>query len=602
MRIKLTTLFLLSIILTGTLRAQEIQQVSILDISSDFGVPASFIQDTNVFISQVTTQNDNYLSKASICANISTRTQSMLITLKTDYKNVDGLIMLSSTKAIFDFSFYETKLQQLSITAARYSQYYLALEQTRINISAAEALATEEAAAQQRQSDLNLQAKAIKDDIDILHDSITGRCLHNKPSDKNLAKEYKDLYYAYMAIYNQNSSLPSQSSEQTIKDLEDLHWMQQDMLAHILCDSSYSNRISQFPQRLKSYADPNATDIYRSFLRYFTHNTVPINFTTIRGYRNYVAQLTDIMNVQQQYINAIDLCDSIRRYSDTINKLYGKGYEGIAKAYNKHLSSINLMPTFNRIDESNTFIKNLKEFNTLQHKYIANYHRIKAMQQRGLNIVKNCPKSCNNICMAYQYYEQNENLVPAFTTIAQSEEYDQRLQQYETMQDRYETIIRLRDSIEQTDKRLTTSPNADKVFVNGYRAIKESSSIAVALQTEEETMAAINVLSDFLSTQQFCAKIQRQRDIIAGNDQVLAGYEKQYAHIYNAYKILRNDYVYDTPIATIDDMKKYQRKLFEIASIQERFTNIMQSSQATSINEKMVSVRDLQQIKTLFHL
>lgn len=204
--------------------------------------------------------------------------------------------------------------------------------------------------------------------------------------------------------------------------------------------------------------------------------------------------------------------------------------------------------------------------------------------------------------MAYQYYEQNEDLVPTFTTIAQSEEYDQRLQQYETMQDRYETIIRLRDSIEQTDKRLTTSPNADKVFVNGYRAIKESSSIAVALQTEEETMAAINVLSDFLSTQQFCAKIQRQRDIIAGNDQVLAGYEKQYAHIYNAYKILRNDYVYDTPIATIDDMKKYQRKLFEIASIQERFTNIMQSSQATSINEKMVSVRDLQQIKTLFHL
>ncbi|MBR1792361.1 MAG: hypothetical protein IJ764_01790 [Bacteroidales bacterium] len=602
MRHRHIAIFLIGFVLSINMNAQEIQKVSVLDISSDYGVPAVFIQDTNVFISYIMTQTDNYIAKASTCANINTRAQSMIITLRNDYPQRDGLIMLSSQKGVHDFALYELKLQQLSMTAARYSQYYLSLEQTRMKVSANEALSIEEASAKQRQDDLELRANALKDEIDMLHDSITDRCTRNRPTDKNLAKEYKDIYYAYVSIYNQKSILPSHSSENTINELSELQWMQENLLTNILCDSSFSLRISQFPQQLKNHAEPNATDIFRSYLRNFTHNSAPINFSTIRGYRNYVTQLNDIMTVQQHYMQAIDLRDSIQQYSDSIIHLYSKGYGDIAKAYQRHLSMINTMPAFNRIDESISFITDLQNFITMQHIYLKNYDRIEKMRRRSEAIVRNCPKNCLEISATYQYYVQNQNLIPSFTTIDQYEEYDQRLSEYEQMQDNFETIIRLRDSIDRTDRYLTESPDADKVFINGYKAIKKEASITTSLQSEEEAQAAIRVLRDFIFTQETCMKIQRSREAIAANDKLIDGYEKRYANIYIAYKTLRKDYEYTEKIQNLDDMRSYHIKLIETASIQERFINILQSDQAASINEKMYGMRDLQQIKRVFHL
>lgn len=592
----------LTLIVTLTAAQAQMQRVSVLDIAGDYGLPSIYIKDTNVFISTIATQTSDYVARAAQCANISTRTQTMLLALRNDFQHRDGLIWLDGKRAIYDFAEYEPRLQQLSIVAGRYSQYYLQMEQARQKHSANESLGVGEDDLQRIQQSLNDRANLLKDSAEYLHDSISGICIYNISNDRVLAKERKDIYYAYMPIYNRISTLPAKSTEQTLRDLQDLLWMQNNMLANVVSDDSYSIQITQFPVLLKSYAEPEATDIYRSYMRHFTHTSALIVFNSVAGYRRYVEQMKNIADVQRKYMQAIDLRRDINKRTDTITELYSRGYTAILEAYRRHLASINTMPTFNRSEESKTFIAALEEFSAIQKLYISNYYRLRQIEQRGDSIVQNCPKSCSDLRSIYLGYPKVQSLVPSFRTLEQYGDYERMLSDFELLQKDFQTIVSMRDSIERTDQRLTTSQYAERVFVSGYKAIKKGTSLNYPLANNADAAECIRQLRIFMDQQALCDRILQKKQAVDEADALIASYEKTLPNVCIAYGILRKDYVYRGTITSLEDMQNYHIHLIELADIQARFISIIKSEQAADINIKMRGLRDLQQIKSLFHL
>lgn len=592
----------LTLIVTLTAAQAQMQRVSVLDIAGDYGLPSIYIKDTNVFISAIATQTSDYVARAAQCANISTRTQTMLLALRNDFQHRDGLIWLDGKRAIYDFAEYEPRLQQLSIVAGRYSQYYLQMEQARQKHSANESLGVGEDDLQRIQQSLNDRANLLKDSAEYLHDSISGICIYNISNDRVLAKERKDIYYAYMPIYNRISTLPAKSTEQTLRDLQDLLWMQNNMLANVVSDDSYSIQITQFPVLLKSYAEPEATDIYRSYMRHFTHTSALIVFNSVAGYRRYVEQMKNIADVQRKYMQAIDLRRDINKRTDTITELYSRGYTAILEAYRRHLAAINTMPTFNRSEESKTFIAALEEFSAIQKLYISNYYRLRQIEQRGDSIVQNCPKSCSDLRSIYLGYPKVQSLVPSFRTLEQYGDYERMLSDFELLQKDFQTIVSMRDSIERTDQRLTTSQYAERVFVSGYKAIKKGTSLNYPLANNADAAECIRQLRIFMDQQALCDRILQKKQAVDEADALIASYEKTLPNVCIAYGILRKDYVYRGTITSLEDMQNYHIHLIELADIQARFISIIKSEQAADINIKMRGLRDLQQIKSLFHL
>ncbi|MBQ9547524.1 MAG: hypothetical protein IJU90_09595 [Bacteroidales bacterium] len=592
----------LTLIVTLTATQAQMQRVSVLDIAGDYGLPSIYIKDTNVFISTIATQTSDYVARAAQCANISTRTQTMLLALRNDFLHRDGLIWLDGKRAIYDFAEYEPRLQQLSIVAGRYSQYYLQMEQARQKHSANESLGVGEDDLQRIQQSLNDRANLLKDSAEYLHDSISSICIYNISNDRVLAKERKDIYYAYMPIYNRISTLPAKSTEQTLRDLQDLLWMQNNMLANVVSDDSYSIQITQFPVLLKSYAEPEATDIYRSYMRHFTHTSALIVFNSVAGYRRYVEQMKNIADVQRKYMQAIDLRRDINKRTDTITELYSRGYTAIFEAYRRHLASINTMPTFNRSEESKTFIAALEEFSAIQKLYISNYYRLRQIEQRGDSIVQNCPKSCSDLRSIYLGYPKVQSLVPSFRTLEQYGDYERMLSDFELLQKDFQTIVSMRDSIERTDQRLTTSQYAERVFVSGYKAIKKGTSLNYPLANDADAAECIRQLRIFMDQQALCDRILQKKQAVDEADALIASYEKTLPNVCIAYGILRKDYVYRGTITSLEDMQNYHIHLIELADIQARFISIIKSEQAADINIKMRGLRDLQQIKSLFHL
>ncbi len=592
----------LTLIVTLTAAQAQMQRVSVLDIAGDYGLPSIYIKDTNVFISTIATQTSDYVARAAQCANISTRTQTMLLALRNDFQHRDGLIWLDGKRAIYDFAEYEPRLQQLSIVAGRYSQYYLQMEQARQKHSANESLGVGEDDLQRIQQSLNDRANLLKDSAEYLHDSISGICIYNISNDRVLAKERKDIYYAYMPIYNRISTLPAKSTEQTLRDLQDLLWMQNNMLANVVSDDSYSIQITQFPVLLKSYAEPEATDIYRSYMRHFTHTSALIVFNSVAGYRRYVEQMKNIADVQRKYMQAIDLRRDINKRTDTITELYSRGYTAILEAYRRHLAAINTMPTFNRSEESKTFIAALEEFSAIQKLYISNYYRLRQIEQRGDSIVQNCPKSCSDLRSIYLGYPKVQSLVPSFRTLEQYGDYERMFSDFELLQKDFQAIVSMRDSIERTDQRLTTSQYAERVFVSGYKAIKKGTSLNYPLANDADAAECIRQLRIFMDQQALCDRILQKKQAVDEADALIASYEKTLPNVCIAYGILRKDYVYRGTITSLEDMQNYHIHLIELADIQARFISIIKSEQAADINIKMRGLRDLQQIKSLFHL
>lgn len=577
--------------------------LSARDLCSSYQVDGRIFDDENrlsmIMDSLQQVQPNAYPLMVQWCRQQRMRINRMSNSLKNDYTREGDNIWLDSVHCITDAATFLVRMEMMAARLQTDAEQYDKLEQERIEFErrAAEERARAEALRIQREKDLRLAT--LKDTIRFMHKNITGICDAKGISDKTRIKELKDLFYAYLAVYNRYDLTDDNTTDSHFKQLDELQMFQSELLDSVLGNNSYSKRIEAFKNTLQMRSGKEHNDVNKSYLRVFKKVQIPISFKTIAEYNDYTAQLREVIAVQQNYLNVIDLRDTIAQNTNTLQIQCSKKHKEIYSSYKEILSEVNQVPSFTTLAESEKFIANLQEFVVVQNEFSKAIQRIEVIETRGDSIVALCHKNIADVATAYKELVAASDFVPKFINKASADYFNKTLDKFETVQQIYIQIVAIRNIIDMGSASIVGSKNAPKGLVPGYKQMMKYTDFTPHFSNEAGGRDFIKLLNHFIDIQQKFVNIVNNNNTIDANSKQFRTAFKEYANIYKAYERLLKTYDYELNIISEADINSYQRHQETILAMQERFSALANSLEKEDYNNRLKKVKEPDKIKLI---
>lgn len=594
-------LFILAlIVVTKMPYAQRVYEISVCDLAPNYGINCELLNDTNALH---TTLKQFHFNKAQVemeCDNLLHKVRNMRRSLKYDYELRDGKLWIDQTVFVSDFAQYDSILDNLQERIINVREYYAnRAERERDSVETAHK-ARVDRERQRRQQELDQRATTLKDSIGILHNKIFSACNNKDNLSKKIVKERKDIFYAYLSIYNkQDLTLQSINREYLIR-LRDLLQMQRNLLDSVLGEHGYPLRIDAFPNRLKERCGRKHTEVYRSYLKSFNQPTVAVNFNNIVDYYRYTRLLKNIVSIQEGYLASVSLRDSIMIYKDSIFETYKNKYRPIGKIYEDCASHLALVPAFSNVEDKDLFLEQLEGHLMLQKAYMRNHEILEQLENKANRINSSCG-NLREVKKTFSMIPQPYDVLPDFCDVSESATYDSTLSRIDQMQDIYKEIIALRKTIDTNEQQIMSGKHTERVFIRGYKTIKSQVELTPSCITVYDGKRFTKSLQDFAELQKRCIITVAQSDAIANNEKKIVSYEKVYPNIYKAYKTLIKS-MSKSEINNLKDLQTYQMAIASIQSIQSRFIAILNSSESQVIDGYLVDENDVNHIRLLLKI
>lgn len=544
-------------------------------------------------------QPNAYPIIAQWCHQQQLRIGRMINSLNSDYSRSGDVIWMDSTHCIVDAAEYIAKLEQTQTRLKDESERYNALEQQRLDAErkAAEERARAEAARLQREKDLRLAT--LKDTIRAMHKNITLVCDAKGITDKTRIKELKDLFYAYLAVYNRYDLTDDNTTDNHFRQLDELQLFQSELIDSVLSSTSYTYRIEAFKNTLHLRAGKDHNDVNKSYQRVFKKVQIPINFKTIAEYNSYVAQLREVLAVQQSYLHVIDLRDTISLNTSILQQMCTKRHKDILASYREILDEVNQIPAYTTLDESDKFIDRLNEFIGVQHDFQNAIRRIDIIETRGDSITSICSKNLSDIPTAYRELVASIDFVPRFINKASADHFNTKLDDFEELQQMYVTVIGIRNTIDIGTQAIIASKNAPRGLIPGYRQMMKYTDFTPHFSNRKGADDFIKLLYHFIDLQQKFIAIVNNNNTIEANTKQLRTAFKDYTNIYKAYERLLKTYDRELSIISEADLNSYHSHQQEVLAMQERFTSLATSLEKEDYNNRLKKVKEPDKIKLI---
>ena len=577
--------------------------LSARDLCSSYQVDGRIFDDENrlsmIMDSLQQVQPNAYPLMVQWCRQQRMRINRMSNSLKNDYTREGDNIWLDSVHCITDAATFLVRMEMMAARLQTDAEQYDKLEQERIEFErrAAEERARAEALRIQREKDLRLAT--LKDTIRSMHKNITSICDAKGISDKTRIKELKDLFYAYLAVYNRYDLTDDNTTDSHFKQLDELQMFQSELLDSVLGNNSYSKRIEAFKNTLQMRSGKEHNDVNKSYLRVFKKVQIPISFKTIAEYNDYTAQLREVIAVQQNYLNVIALRDTIAQNTNTLQIQCSKKHKEIYSSYKEILSEVNQVPSFTTLAESEKFIANLQEFVVVQNEFSKAIQRIDVIENRGDSIVALCHKNITDVATAYKELVAASDFVPKFINKASAIFFNKTLDEFETVQQLYIKIVAIRNIIDMGSASIVGSKNAPKGLVPGYKQMMKYTDFTPHFSNEAGGRDFIKLLNHFIDIQQKFVNIVNNNNTIDANSKQFRTAFKEYANIYKAYERLLKTYDYELNIISEADINSYQSHQETILAMQERFSTLANSLEKEDYNNRLKKVKEPDKIKLI---
>ncbi|MBP5327619.1 MAG: hypothetical protein J6Y98_06905 [Bacteroidales bacterium] len=544
-------------------------------------------------------QPNAYPIMSQWCRQQRVRINRMVNSLKTDYKLDGNIIWMDSTHCLVDAGVYLAQMEQVAAFLLSESEHYDNLEKERLIAEkrAAEERAKAEAARIQREKDLMMAI--VKDSIKNLHKEITLICDARGVSDKEKVKELKNIYYAYLSVYNRYDLTDNNSTDNNIKLLDELQQFQLSVIDSVLGPNSLPVQIEAFKNTIHLRAGKDHTDVNKSYLRVFKKIHIPINFKTIAEYNSYLGQLKEIMEVQQNYLNVVDLRDTISHNTLLLQQLCTKKHKDIFASYKDYINEQNTIPAFASLAESEKFINKLLEIIDIQHLYKYATLRVDTIAVRGDSIIRICPKNIDDIVSAYKELVSLTDFIPKFINQASADRYLQTLDNFEQMQQVYISVIGIRSTIEKRSQQILNTKNAPRGLVAGYKQMMKYTDFTPHFNSQSAGDDFIKLLNHFIITQDKFIQIIDNNNIIDNNTKQFKNAFKEYTNIHKAYERVAKTYDMELSVLSEADLNSYLKQQSAFLSMQEKFVQLSSSLEKEDYNNRLKKVREPDKIKLI---
>ena len=574
--------------------------MSVGDLMDNYGLDTAWINDTSAMVRYLNALPQNYVDLTNLCVTIRTRAQKAMKSIEHDYSFRDSLLWLDSNTVLADYPIYEYRLRQLADMMGRMSIKYSRMEQERIEAEKEAARQRTIEQARREQEERNRMAASLRANIDVHHRAIDNACSAIGVTDKNKIKELKDLYYSYLMVYNQFDLSEGNATDESIARLDQLNAFQNDLLENVLGNNSLPFQIENFKNVLKVRCEKENGDVYRSYSKVFKHTRVPISFGGIKEYEEYITRLRTLINVQQRYLQTLDLRASIISGTEAIVSLYGKKYREAAAAYRDVLKTVDQLPTFTTNAESILFIQRLDEFIAAQQLYLDFYPTMESITMRSDTIISH--KEFPDVVSAYRAAQPMLKPLPGFRDAEGATIYEQQLEEVLNVQQCYLDVIAMRQAIVANDDSLLSAKRVDNILTNGYKILRKQVDLRPSFSTVERGRSFIDLLQGYIEMQQLGLTTLHKLERIIDNDKKIKDRDFPYSNIRKAYNRMLKAYQGVTEITNTEDLRRYDRQCDFVIEMQEAFLATQRSANAVESDAKLKRENNIENIKLVIGL
>ena len=571
--------------------------LSVADILSNYGLDTAWVNDTAGAMAYLADQPEDYVALTNLCVSIRTKAQKVISSIENDYDFRDSVIWIDSNTVLADYPIYEYRLRRLADLMGRMSIKYSRLEQQRIEQEkeAARQRAIDEA--RRQQAERNKVASDLRSNIELHHRAIITACDGAGITDKAKLKELKDLYYSYLMVYNKYDLSVGNATNESLSRLDELNSFQNDLLDNVFGQNSLPYQIENFKNILRVRCERENSDVYRSYTKVFKNTSVPVNFADVREYEEYVNRMRTIINIQQRYMQTLDLRATIVSGTEAIASVYGKKYKPQLAAYREVLRTLNQVPAFTTEPESRLFIESMEEFIAAQQLYVDHYALLEEISERGDSLKSIGMGKMYDISIAYRDIESGLLPMPGFRDREGAAYYENQLEQVLAVQECYLQVVRKRTVIARNDDTLSASRKTDRTLANGYRLLRKQTDLKPSFSTVERGRSFLGILDGYIEMQELALQTRDKLRRIADGEKEITGKDNPYRNIAKAYQRLEKAYKGVSEITNTEDLRRYNRQCDYLLSAQQSFSASLHGSTVTQIDNALRHESDIDKIK-----
>lgn len=391
----------------------------------------------------------------------------------------------------------------------------------------------------------------LKDRIKLQHQRLTVQCSDEGVTDKNRVRFLKNIYYAYLSVYNHYNVGSNENSADYYNQLSELDNLQRHLRDSIVGTDSYPSRIENFKNTLKLKAGKDNMEVYKSYCRSYQTPSIAINFTTAEEYRNYVSQHLEIIHIQDYYLECLKWLEKISANTGSIIAMLGT--TGHATPYKNIVANTNFIPVFTTVEGGIQFIEKLKEFESMQQEYLKTDKKIKQLELLADSIYR-VGRKYSDLTAAFRLVQQSTDVYPSFRNREELEVYNRKLADYHTVANQYLHLVSLRDTIAANENIIDHST---KTLRDGQRTLKKFYKWTPNFSTPAEGKAFFKDLQPLLDMQNQCIAINDNIVTQDLNEKEILALTKDYSYIRRAYNTMMKTYEYKGSIATKDNLRIY---------------------------------------------
>ena len=563
---------------------QQAIPVSLKELAPGFGIRPIFLDDTVHLIRFLDSIGGTNTAMTDTCVTINAKLMAMENVLLYDYRHQNDTVWIDATHYIDDYNHYSQQIKTLSETVLNRAHQYIEREHIRQDAI--------------QQTSLN----QCKDTIMRNHRTIVNACEGIGISDRARKKELKDLYYAYLSVYNRYDFSNRRADTLYIASLRRFSQFQQNVIDNLLGNNNYTARINNFANTLKVRCGHTHSDVLLSYQRVFRQATPAPNFANLHEYYDYIASLQNIVDIQNSYLSVIDLREKISATSKRIVSLYSPNFRDVAKTYQEVANTVNTVPAFNTQIDAEIFIDNLNEFIQVQECYLRNFDRLKLIQQHGDSIVRNGSSRYSDIAKAYRQLREANPITPKYQTLDDATRFGYEMDYFETLQRQYDTILSLRQLINATQDTISRGWMSHLTIYNGYQNIRKQYVLIPTFIDTKGGSLFIQQLSDYYDMQLSCLRAIQLYDTYRQLDAAIQPDLQSFRNLRKAYSKLDKEYLNIKAINHLSELYLYNRQLEAVITVQEHFAELLKSSEAHVVDNRLRNIRDTEQIEAILGL
>lgn len=567
-------------------KSQSPTPMSVRELLPIYGIQAQFLDDTSHFVHFLNTLNGDNSAMTDSCITLNAKLMAVENALLYDYRHVNDTVWIDASHYLDDYTEYCQKIRMLSEMALQRAHDYIEREHIRQDAI--------------QQTALN----QCKDTIERYHRTIINACEGIGISDKTRKKELKDIYYAYLSVYNRYDFSMKRSDSIYLTSLDQFSRFQRSIIDNLLSNNNYSTRISNFSNTLRVRCTYNHNDVLRSYQRVFRPTIPQPTFSTLEEYNSYIHSMQTIVSVQECYLTAVDLRDKIAATNKRISSLYSPTFREAAKTYQEVVDAINVTPAFNTLNDGELFIARLNEFIQVQECYLQDFERLKTIQEHGNTIILNCSMKYTDLAKSYKQISKTNSMTPRYTTLDDAARFSDEIDYFECIQRQYDTILTLRQTISATQDSIGKGWLAHLTVYNGYHSIRKQFVLIPTFIDLAGGHLFINHLNDYINMQDSCLKAidlyKRYRYL----NNSLQSELQPFRNIRKAYSLLEKDYFNINTINHLTELHLYIQQLEALISIQEHLLELTKSgtAQLQITNKKLKNIKDTNLIELIIGL